>query len=317
METLVVAGVDSVVGANLAASLADRFRVIGLSFSTPVTIAGCETACCLSGNAKEISHWMESVQPNWVIYCGVAAESTWQMDFSRSNTRSFGKPYVNEVRLWATAARKSNCQFAYISSDAVFTGPWMFHKESSACHCDSLPARTIRSIEEVVTRLCPHSLIVRTNALGWMPKSAGSGWLETVLDELQQGTAGPFDFQRYATPILATDLAEALYRAYEHKMEGVCHIAGSERVNPNQFVDRLASEFGLPSPIPVEGNILVERPTGFGCGETSLHTNRVRKELGMPMPTISDGIQRLREQKHNGYYDRLCAEEQLVKEFVA
>ena len=315
METIVIAGIGSAVGANLAASLSDRFRVFGLSFSTPVSIEGCETACCPSDDENAVRHWLEAVKPQWILYCGAAAESTWQID--QNAQPSLGKLDVHSARIWARAARESNCRLTVISSDAVFTGPWMFHKENSTCLCDSLPARTIQTIEQITAQLCPGTLVVRTNAYGWMPESAGPGWLETVLEGLNLGTAGPFDFLSHATPILASDLGDILCKAYEQRLEGVYHIGGSERVNSNQFVDRLADEFGLPAPQPVEGNTLMERPTGFGRGETSLHSSRIRKALGIAMPAITEGLQRLREQKHNGYCDRLAPENQLVEGQVA
>ena len=46
MDKILVAGIDTVVGANLAAWLANRFHVVGLSWSDPISIAGCETAVC-------------------------------------------------------------------------------------------------------------------------------------------------------------------------------------------------------------------------------------------------------------------------------
>ena len=317
METIVIAGIGSVVGANLAASLSDRFRVVGFSFSKPVVIEGCETACCPSGDEVAVRHWLESVKPEWILYCGAAADSTWKNNQQTQSEPSPGKPDVHSARIWARAARESNCRLTVISSDAVFTGPWMFHKENSTCLCDSLPARIIQSIEQITSQLCPGTLVVRTNAYGWMPQSVGPGWLETILEGLNLGTAGPFDYLSYATPILASDLGDILYQAYRQKLEGVYHIAGSERVNCNQFVERLADEFGLPLPQPVEGNTLMERPTGFGRGETTLHTSQIRKALGIAMPALTDGLQRLREQKHNGYCDRLAPEGQIVEEQVA
>jgi dTDP-4-dehydrorhamnose reductase len=317
VETIVIAGIGSAVGANLAASLSDRFRVVGLSFSTPVSIEGCETACCPRDDEIAVNEWLESVKPQWILYCGAAADSTWQIDQQIQAQPSLGKLDVHSARIWAKAARESNSRLTVISSDTVFTGPWMFHKENSTCLCDSLPARTIQIIEQITSQLCPGTLVVRTNAYGWMPESTGPGWLETVLEELNLGTAGPFDFLSHATPILASDLGDILCQAYGQKLEGVYHIAGSERVNSNQFVERLADEFGLPAPQPVEGNTLMERPTGFGRGEMSLHTSRIRKALGIAMPALTDGLQRLREQKHNGYCDRLVSEGQIVEGQVA
>lgn len=313
METILVAGCDSVVGANLAAEFSRTFQVVGLSFSRPLALPDCETACCRADDIKSVRGWIQATRPERVVYCGEASQSSWQAgdDFAP------GRAAVDAARVWARAAREGNCRLAVVSSDAVFTGPWMFHKENSTCLCESVPAGTIRSIEQLALRLCPGTLVVRTNAYGWTPDVLGPGWIETILEELQLGTAGPFDFLRHGTPILASDLAGILGRAWEKNLDGVFHVAGAERVNPNRFVERLADEFGLPSPLPVEGNTLIERPAGFGRGETSLHTGRIRKALGIAMPALGESLQRLREQKHNGYCDRLNAAADVYHDQVA
>jgi hypothetical protein len=46
VDKLLVAGVDTILGANVAAWLANRYQVVGLSWSGPLAIAGCETAEC-------------------------------------------------------------------------------------------------------------------------------------------------------------------------------------------------------------------------------------------------------------------------------
>ncbi len=51
MEQLLIAGIDSVVGANLAAHLADQYRVLGISGTVPVSIDGCETAVAPADDA--------------------------------------------------------------------------------------------------------------------------------------------------------------------------------------------------------------------------------------------------------------------------
>ena len=128
---------------------------------------------------------------------------------------------------------------------------------------------------------------MRTNAYGWSPESAGRCWISETLADLKSHSAGPFDHLRYATPILTTDLTEILEQAWQNNLHGIYHVTGAERVNPNQFVEHLANEFGLPVPQPVNGNALSGRPTGFGRGETSLHTSKIRKDLNIAMPMLA------------------------------
>ena len=111
------------------------------------------------------------------------------------------------MRVWARAVRDAGCRLTYLSSDAVFTGPWLFHAEDSPHHCQSLEAVRLRSYEELVARVVPDALIVRTHAFGWSPD--GEGWVESLLGDLEDRAADA-DPVRHATPILATDLVFAI-----------------------------------------------------------------------------------------------------------
>ena len=298
MTTILIAGMDSVVGSNLAAHFAPRHQVVGVTLDEPLSLECCHSGHCYGQDENDIREWVESIRPDQLVYCGPSATSTWDTTDGRI-------PDVESVEIagrWAAAAREYNANFTLVSTDAVFTGPWVYHDEESSCVCETRHARAARRIEKICAQQAPGALIARTNAIGW---STGDGWLERLVDDLETGMAGPFDYQRHATPILATDFAEILEQAWDAQLDGVYHIAGAERINPNQFVRKFADEFGLPTPIPVDGNALVERPIGYGCGETSLHSTRIRHALGIGLPTITDALERLREQMHDGTRDAL------------
>lgn len=306
MDTLLIAGLDSVVGINLAATLSERFNVVGIGLNEPASLDGCHSGFCPVQDENDIREWVESIRPAHLVYCGPSAHSPWQ-------TPAASGPDVAAVEIagrWATAAREYDAALTVVSTDAVFTGPWIFHDEDSTCLCSSPQARAARRIEKLCAQQCPDALIVRTNVYGW---SHNDGWMERLIADLDDATAGPFDFQRHATPILATDFAEILAKAWDAKLHGVYHIAGAERINPNQFARRLADEFGLEAPQPVDGNCVPVRATGFGCGESSLHTTKIRQALDIPTPSIADGLQRLREQSHNGYRESLKTSRRLEK----
>jgi dTDP-4-dehydrorhamnose reductase len=194
-----------------------------------------------------------------------------------------------------------------ISSDAVFTGPWMFHDENCTTLCPSAEATAIRHIESRVRELCSKTLIVRTNAFGWSP-AGKNGWLESVLSALEANQPLPLDPICHATPILASDLADYLAPALEDELTGVFHIAGAERVSPHQFVKELASAFELGTPASRTIRELSSRPTGFGRGEASLQTRRFCAEYDCSMPMLSEGLARLVEQHRSGGRDRLCGQ---------
>ncbi len=296
MKTFLIVGMDSVAGANLAASWSGQSRVVGLAAGSEITVPGCERVVLERGSVEGIRKCLQQTRASHVIFCGSAARSTWE-----PATKSFNN---SDAESWAAAAAEESLHFTMISSDAVFTGPWMFHDETSSAVCPSAEAVEIRSIETRVRDVCEKSLIVRTNAFGWSP--AGSkGWLESLLSGLENQRAIELDPICHATPILASDLADYLEPALDDELTGLFHIAGAERVSPHQFVKQLATAFELGTPASRTIRELVACPTGFGRGEASLQSRRFRSEYECAMPLLSEGIARLAEQHRSGYRDRL------------
>lgn len=313
MDKLLVAGIDTILGANLAAWLAQRFQVVGLSWGEPLSIAGCETATCEADSTDAPRKWIAAERPQWVVYCGPGAHSTW-------NLPAAPPPHADSVPVagaWARAAQEFGCEFTVISSDAVFTGPWMFHRENGVCHCESTPARILRMIEKEATDVNPQTLLVRTNVFGFAPTSESSGLVETVLNAVTEGQSLALDCMRYATPILAADFAEILDRAYQAKLRGLHHLSGGERINPFRFACLLADQFGLPMSSLEAIETPLEQRRDFGAGETSLQSRRIRKALEVSLPLVREGLARLYEQHVSGYRDRFGALEPALAERVA
>lgn len=313
MDKLLVAGIDTILGANLAAWLGNRYEIIGLSFGEPISIAGCRTATCEETSADDAHQWIASERPQWVVHCGPAAQSTWNVPES-----PLPRPeHVAAAAAWARTAHEFQCEFTAVSSDGIFTGPWMFHRENGTCYCESPAAQIIRLIEKEVLEAGPNTLLVRTNVFGWSPLSDTPGLTETILKAIEENQPLALDCTRHATPILATDFADVLDQAYRQKLRGVYHLAGGERVNPFRFACLMADQFGLS----LSSLSAVETPSEYrrdiGLGETSLQTRRIRKTLETPLPLIREGIQRLHEQHVSGYRDRFSAAPELAPEKVA
>lgn len=312
MNTILVVGIDSVVGANLAAHFADKHSVIGLSSSGLIRIDGCDSESLGEDPARESERWLRAARPDWIVYCGPECRSGWD----RETAEHMNSESVAAAGAWAAAAHAAQRPLAMISSDAVFTGPWIFHDEESLAVCRTPEATRIREAEKAVREQCPGALIVRTNAFGWSTDAEG-GWIERLLSAIETRRGVETDCIRHATPLLATDLAEILDRAWQEQLSGTFHIAGAERVSPSQFAQRLADQFDLPWLSVRREQSLLERPEGFGAGETSLQTKKIRKALCVAMPMLSEGLARLRAQAINGFRDRFAPAEQDALQRVA
>ncbi len=293
MESILVVGVETVVGANLAAHFAERHDVSAVSFGAPVRIEGCHHADASASPSDTIL----STRARRVIYCGPESRSSWDPATEAALTRT----PASQAGLWARAAQECGATFVMISSDAVFTGPWIFHDEESTHECPSAGAARIRAAETAALAACPEALIVRTNAFGWSP--TGTGWLENILQSIELKRSVDQDPVRHSTPLLATDLADIVERAIAEGLMGMFHVAGAERVSPHQFARRLADQLDLPWMAIRREVTSVERAEGFGAAECSLQTKKIRKALCVAMPMLSEGLDRLNAQRFNGHRD--------------
>lgn len=296
MESIVVVGVDGVVGANFAATLALSGSVVGV-VSRPLANPFCQTELMPFPKPTLVADFLKSHEIQRVVYCGEGAKSCW------ATTPRDARDTENALN-WLEGAMSAEAGFTLISSDGIFTGPWMFHAENSQSYCESAAAVALRELEDHVVTREPSSLVIRTHALGWGPSGCDSG-IERLLETLPQTGGTPLDYARHASPLLATDLVAVVEKAWAAGLAGVYHVAGAERVNPAQFGQRLALQFGINTSPSILKGTLNDSVQGFGRGETSLQTRKIRRALGVGMPLLSESLQRLHEQSLNGFRQRL------------
>jgi len=297
VSKFLVVGVETIVGANVAASFADKHAVTTWAAQPGYEIANCDALDCRLSPSDAVS----SCDAEFLIYCGSGSRSSWE-----PQTKGLiNDTCLVDLQLWANAASAAGMQFVMVSSDAVFTSPWLFHDEESHGLCGSYQAQVIRAAEDHLQEISPQALILRTNVFGWSPDGEQSGWIETLLKTVQTRRIVQQDHIRHSSPMLATDFADILERACQEGLTGVYHVAGAERINPLQFTQRLADRFDLPWLAMRRESSLTELPQGFAEGECSLQTKKIRKDLCVAMPLLSEGLQRLCEQAENGFRERL------------
>ena len=87
MSTLLIVGIESVAGANLALALADvvfetapaksrAIRVVGLSFEQDINLPGIECHT-ISGTSDEIVRELAAGANTQIVLCGAAGVSCW------------------------------------------------------------------------------------------------------------------------------------------------------------------------------------------------------------------------------------------------
>lgn len=264
LNRILVVGTHRLAGFALAERFAERYEVI----RHPDDSAAHAEAVIAAADADV------------VIYCGPASESSWSI----AAADGLSEAAVDDAASWAKLAGN---QFIAITSDAVFTGPFMFHSEDSESLCSSEESQTLLAIESAVIDACPDATIIRTHVFGISPTSDG------LVEQLLSGETVAIAGGGHATPISGADLADRIERTMIDPVGGVIHLSGAERVSARQFAERLIDAFDHPRG---ETSILIgDHASGFASGDRAMVCSRAKQELGLSMPLLNEGLARFRD----------------------
>jgi dTDP-4-dehydrorhamnose reductase len=177
---------------------------------------------------ESISAKLTELRPDVMVNCAAynyvdKAESEPESAF-RSNTWG--------VRELARVCRDIDCQLVQLSTDYVFgldTDRRTPLTEDDPPGPVSVYGLSKLAGEYLVRATCPRHLIVRTCGLYgvWGSGGKGGNFVETMLRVAAQGKPLKVVNDQRCTPTYTADLAEALARMIELKLEGVFHVTNS------------------------------------------------------------------------------------------
>jgi dTDP-4-dehydrorhamnose reductase len=291
VDKLLVTRSDSLLGRNLAPTLGDRMDVIAVRQATT------------GGDAMPeiLSETIRRERPQWVVHAGAMSVSAWDAAGVGGKSpllrRDLERETAEVIALGA-ACREVRARFFLVSSDCVFDGPRMFHTEQTPTSARRGAGRAIADLEASLRDAA--TLLIRTHVYGWSQAEGGANSAERMFRELTGESECAVDAVRHATPILASDLAECLYAAYQADLSGTFHITGAERTSPYRFAAEMASAFGTPGRFVqlTSKTAASRRPY---VDETSLNTLAFRRAVETPLPMLREGLARFAAQAFNGY----------------
>lgn len=277
METILVIGTHTDAGAHLARQQ---------THSEPVSPVICTEPCATidTARAQLIDEGITRA-----VFCGRAAQSAWLVPTDEYDD-------TPQLDRWAEACWLQGIPLTFLSSDALFTGPWMFHWEDDRNFCPSAAASKILRQESRLQAIHPAALIVRTHLFGWSP----NGWLNRFEGRSSQREPQLLDCVPHATPMYAGLFPALLDEIHASGLTGILHLSGSERISQHRLGCRIAHALGAPAPSCRSSVSLKQRPTGFARGEMSLQTAHARKILGRGLPTIQDSLDAALRDRDNG-----------------
>jgi dTDP-4-dehydrorhamnose reductase len=295
METILIRGIETDTGIHLARELAREHRLLALTDEAAPGRIDCDRRRLSRQTTESARLLLQADRVDRVVFCGEAARTCWSSGATACTDTS-------HVRIWAAACGELGIRCTLVSSDAVFTGPWMFHAEQDDCFCPSQRAASIREQEELVLQSSPHALVIRTHVIGW-----NDSHLMRRFVEPSDSRETSLDRTAHATPLYAELFAELAALLLPADPQGIIHLGGGERVSPRQWACHVAEQLGFPLP-DSSATVALDVPlSGFGRGECSLQSNAARRLLDSGMPTMMDSIARIREDWHTGHVEQFLS----------
>ena len=295
MARLFITGVSGLLGLNLALQVRDRYTVGGSYHNHLITMDLVETVATDLTSQESVRDALAIFQPDVIVHTAAYTD----VNGCETNPGLARSLNVDAAANVAKAATESGAQLVHISTDHLFDGTEPRRTEDDIPEPLNVYAATKLEGELAVTAECPDALIVRTNFYGWGSplKSSFSDW---ILEGLREERRLPMFADSFFSPILINDLVELIIEMVERQATGVYNIAGRDRLSKYSFAERLAQTFGygtenIDQTFASEQQTDVVRPS-----DLSMNCSKLERLIGRPVPTVDEGLARLRLLENEG-----------------
>jgi dTDP-4-dehydrorhamnose reductase len=224
--------------------------------------------------------------------------------------------YVGATRAVVDAANAVGAKVVLVSTDWVFDGTQSGADESTPPNPVNLYGVLKLASELVVSERARDGAVARISAVNGMhwarpvlPRSQDAGFgyfVASLVDALEAGD--PFtvwerdDINMVATPSLASDCAELMWRIIDRDRRGTFHCCGGEAIGRWALAVNAAEVFGLDSSLLRSGPPPPAAvPTGTRIPhDTSLDAPATSRALGVELPSVRDQLARFRHERGTG-----------------
>jgi dTDP-4-dehydrorhamnose reductase len=289
-------GASGFVGSNLACVLAGHGAEVTAPSHARVELT----------DADAVAASVAAARPQAIVHAAIWNEPAGLL----SDRRRAWASYVGATRHLVDAANAAGAHMLLISTDWVFDGTQGPASEADPPNPVNAYGFLKAASELVVTERAHSGAVARIAGVQGVHRArpqtpraqdAGFGYLAaSVVQALGRGERFTVwespDINRIATPTLATDAGEMIWRALLHRATGILHCCGAEHADRVELARRTARAFGLD-----EGLLEVGPPPAALTAErvpcdTRLDGAATRRRLGVQAPDLDGMLGRLREQ---------------------
>jgi dTDP-4-dehydrorhamnose reductase len=243
---------------------------------------------------------VEAFRPNAIVHCAILNDAA----ALYADRQAGWDAYVGATRNLVDAANDSGARMLLVSTDWVFDGTQGGATEETPPNPINLYGFLKAASEMVVSERAERGSVARIAAVQGSHRTprdqdAGFGYFVSTLVERVRagerfGVWESDDINMIATPTLASDAAELMWRILERDLDGVFHCCGGEAVDRGTLAMRAVQVFELDPALldmgvrpPAEA---LRAPVPY---DTSLDATRTAAALGVELPDVTEMLRRM------------------------
>jgi UDP-4-amino-4,6-dideoxy-N-acetyl-beta-L-altrosamine transaminase/dTDP-4-dehydrorhamnose reductase len=298
-KKILITGVSGLLGNNLAYYFRNAYTVLGFYYTHPVVIDGVQTKKVDIFSEETLKVAIGEFRPDIVIHCA----SLTDVDFCENHRDLTTQANVDGSKLVVNSLKKTDARLIYISTDSVYDGVKGDFKEIDRIKPQNFYGLSkYRGEREILKR--SGSLVLRTNIFGWniQDKFSIAEWIINCLKERKQ--INGFN-DAYFSSIYTFELARIIDKVFKKGLHGIYNCASRTSLSKYEFALELAKRFGLDvsliSPISID-DFCFKAKRGKNL---SLNVDKLSRDLGCRLPTISNSIESFYQDFSYGLPDKI------------
>ncbi len=296
-KTILIFGISSFVGSNLAVLLRDEYRIIGTYHNNIVNIPGITCLPCDVLKKDHVLNVTAIFKPDYTIYSvGMSNLSECQLDPKMADAlNSLGA--VN----CSMASERYGSKFIYISSGFVLEGGNILHKEEDTPFPMTVYGSALLSAEFYIQRSCLNYLILRcAPIIGRSANPHRHTWFEHLQANLAQKNSFLVDNFIETGFVDVYTLASILKKILTVITENsLVHISSKDSMTRFEFAKLYAKIFNKDSSLlqagagnfPVDNTKRSSESTDDNHHYFKLDTTMVENMIQMKMPMVEEMLQ--------------------------
>jgi dTDP-4-dehydrorhamnose reductase len=258
-------------------------------------------------DSEAVRRSVDAFRPDAIVHCAILN------DFAAlyANRQAGWDAYVGATRNLVDAANAAGARMLLVSTDWVFDGTQGGATEETPPNPINLYGFLKVASEIVVGERAERGSVARIAAVQGFHRApreqdAGFGYFVSALvGRLRAGERfgvwDSDDINMIATPTLASDAAELMWRILERDLDGIFHCCGAEAVDRRTLAMRAAQVFELD---PTLLDLRTPPPAGALPGpagappapvpyDTSLDATRTAAALDVELPDVTEMLRRM------------------------